>query len=108
MSYHSERIEHIDNAKSTALPRDLPHTDGRQELSIASKRPQNARSQYENFMKTIIEFNKKNDSPILEQPQVENRSINLYVLYGCVLKVMLELCTLIMIAHHCRPEAAPL
>lgn len=41
----------------------------------------------ENFQKIIVEYNRQRGMPILAPPQIESRPVNLYVLYGYVLKV---------------------
>lgn len=52
--------------------------------------PKKSKSVYDNFMKTILEYNKKNNTPITEQPQIGGKTVNLYILYGYVLKVCLS------------------
>ncbi|CCG80666.1 Putative uncharacterized protein [Taphrina deformans PYCC 5710] len=61
------------------------------ERSISESQPSQDRAQknrgvYESFLKTIVEFNKKHNTPIQEQPQIDGRPLNLYTLYGYVLK----------------------
>lgn len=57
------------------------------EVQPSQERAQKNRGVYENFVKTIVEFNKKHNTPIHEQPQIDGKFVNLYTLYGYVLKV---------------------
>ena len=57
------------------------------QAAMAANRHVKSKSVYENFYKTILEFNRKRGTPILEPPQIDGRLVNLYILYGYVLKV---------------------
>lgn len=72
------------NSKSASMVSDSDLTAPPQPL-----RQQKSKGVYENFTKTILEYNKKRNTPISEQPHVDGRPVNLYALYGYVLKVML-------------------
>lgn len=61
--------------------------DSGQAANMAANRHVKSKSVYENFYKTIVEFNRKRNTPIREPPQIDGRLVNLYILYGYVLKV---------------------
>lgn len=51
-----------------------------------NRQPKN-KGVYENFHKTIVEFNRIRNTPMREAPVIEGRPVILYTLYGYVLKV---------------------
>lgn len=55
-------------------------------VQLTSRVPK-SRTQYESFTRTLVEFNKSLGIFSPEQPMINDKPVNLYMLYGYVLKV---------------------
>lgn len=100
-------FHNYDQAQSSpvSVSQKLEHEAGAAHLA---SRVSKGKELYETFMKTLLDFHKKRSTPIMQQPTIDGRPVNLYMLYGYVLKVRPRENCLYSSLTWCRVEAATL